>query len=148
MQSTDFESMTPILRVNDLPISLDYYTRILGFKLDWPVDANENFASLSRGRCHIFLCEGDQGNVGAWMWIGVEDVDAVHDEYRAKGARIRHAPTNFSWAREMQVEDPDGNILRIGSEPKENAPLGEWLDMRGNRWIQSNGEWIKRPASQ
>jgi hypothetical protein len=27
-------------------------------------------------------------------------------------------PTNFPWALEMQVKDPDGNVLRIGSEPK------------------------------
>jgi hypothetical protein len=27
-------------------------------------------------------------------------------------------PTNFPWALEMHVEDPDGNVLRLGSEPK------------------------------
>jgi len=25
--------------------------------------------------------------------------------------------TNHSWALEFQVEDPDGNVLRFGSEP-------------------------------
>lgn len=33
----------------------------------------------------------------------------------------------------MQVEDLDGNVLRLGSEPKENQPTGEWLDMDGRR---------------
>jgi hypothetical protein len=28
------------------------------------------------------------------------------------------APTNYSWAVEMQIEDPDGNVLRLGSEPR------------------------------
>jgi hypothetical protein len=32
-------------------------------------------------------------------------------------------PTNFPWALEMQVEDPDGNVLRIGSEPKTDRPF-------------------------
>ena len=27
-------------------------------------------------------------------------------------------PTTFPWALEMQIEDPDGNVLRIGSDPK------------------------------
>jgi hypothetical protein len=34
----------------------------------------------------------------------------------------------------MQVEDLDGNILRLGSEPHEGEPFGEWLDMHGFRW--------------
>jgi hypothetical protein len=28
------------------------------------------------------------------------------------------APTKYPWALEMQLEDPDGNVLRIGSERK------------------------------
>jgi hypothetical protein len=63
--------------------------------------------------------------------VGVDDADALLHEYRATGAKIRHAPTNYPWAYEMQVEDLDGNVLRLGSEPKTSEPAGEWLDMRG-----------------
>jgi hypothetical protein len=45
------------------------------------------------------------------------------------GAKIRHPPTNYSWALEMQVEDLDGNVLRLGSAPRTGEPDGEWLDM-------------------
>jgi hypothetical protein len=83
---------------------------------------------------HLFLCEGDQGNSGSWMWIDGVDVEKVYDELRASGAKIRHIPTNYPWALEMQVEDPDGNVLRIGSDPKKDEPTGEWLDMQGVRW--------------
>ena len=52
--------------------------------------------------------------------------------------------TNYEWAYEMQIADPDGNVLRIGSEPKPNEPFGEWLDMHGGRWAQSpGGEWTR-----
>ena len=34
----------------------------------------------------------------------------------------------------MQVEDLDGNVLRIGSDPKKDEPYGNWLDMNGVRW--------------
>jgi hypothetical protein len=44
------------------------------------------------------------------------------------------ASTTNGRAREMQVEDLDGNILRIGSEPSKNEPIGDWLDMHGVRW--------------
>jgi hypothetical protein len=27
-------------------------------------------------------------------------------------------PTRYTWALKMQIEDPDGNVLRMGSDPK------------------------------
>jgi catechol 2,3-dioxygenase-like lactoylglutathione lyase family enzyme len=134
-----FEGVTPVLRVADLKASVDYYVRVLGFKLDWD---GPYFASVSRGKCCIFLSEGDQGHPGGWVWIGVEDAAALWKEYQTSGAKIRHEPTNYQWTYEMQVEDPDGNILRMGSEPREGQPIGEWLDMNGRRWLsQPDGSW-------
>lgn len=43
-------------------------------------------------------------------------------------------PTNYPWALGMQVEDLDGNVLRLGSGPKADEPCGGWLDMRGVYW--------------
>jgi len=59
-----------------------------------------------------------QGRGGAWIWIGVEDVEKLHEEYKARGVAIRLPPTNYPWALEMHVEDPDGNVIRFGSEPR------------------------------
>jgi catechol 2,3-dioxygenase-like lactoylglutathione lyase family enzyme len=140
-----FEGVCPILRVKSLAASIDYYVLKLGFKIDWQTPF---FASVSRGRCHIFLSQGDQGNPGSWVWIGVEDADALFNEYRAKGAHVRHPPTNYSWAYEMQVQDLDGNILRLGSDSKSDQPIGEWLDMDGDRWtMSSSGEWMRAAKS-
>jgi catechol 2,3-dioxygenase-like lactoylglutathione lyase family enzyme len=136
----DFEAMQPILPVTDLARSVDYYVSALGFKLDF----HERIASVSRGRCALFLVEGDQGNPGTWVWIGVRDVDAIHREYVAGGVRIRQPPTNFPWACEMQVEDFDGNVLRIGCEPNPKHPFGPWRDMRGGLWTLADGRWTKR----
>jgi predicted enzyme related to lactoylglutathione lyase len=126
-----FDGVNPILRVQNLPASIDYYIHKLGFKIDWQ---SPWMASVSRGRCHIFLSEGDQGNPGSWVYIGVEDADALFNEYQTKGVKVRHPPTNYEWTYEMQVEDIDGNVLRLGSEPKAGQPFGEWLDMHGKRW--------------
>ncbi|UCD23723.1 MAG: VOC family protein [Gemmatimonadota bacterium] len=142
--STHFETVCPIFRVQDLAASIDYYVRTLGFSLDWQQDG---VASVSRDDTGLFLCQGDQGNPGAWVWIGVGDAQALYEEYRAAGATVRHPPTNFDWALEIQVEDLDGNVLRLGSAPLPDRDFGPWLDMRGNKWVQGpDGSWAQESA--
>jgi catechol 2,3-dioxygenase-like lactoylglutathione lyase family enzyme len=89
--SNTFGGAVPIFRVASVPASIEYYVSALGFKLDW---GESGFVSVSRGRCHIFLCENDQGHPGTWTWIGVSDADALAADFRERGVRIRHPPTN------------------------------------------------------
>jgi catechol 2,3-dioxygenase-like lactoylglutathione lyase family enzyme len=121
----------PIFRVADVAASVSYYVEKLGFRHNW---GDSGLASVSRDRCTIFLCEWDQGRTGTWAWIGVEDAGTLHEELVARGARIRWPPTNYEWAFEMQAEDLDGNVLRLGSDPKPGVPYGEFLDAAGVRW--------------
>lgn len=138
--SVNFHPAAPILPVADLAASLDYYVRVLGFTLDWQ-DAI-GMASVSRERCTLMLCQGDQGHRGTWVWIGVADADTLHDELKGRGAIVRHPPNDYPWAREMQIADPDGNVLRLGSDPRVGAEPGAWLDMHGVRWTQDSfGTW-------
>jgi catechol 2,3-dioxygenase-like lactoylglutathione lyase family enzyme len=132
----------PILRVRDLEVSLDYYVRVLGFEVDWK-DAGV-LASVSREKTRLFVCEGDQSAPHAWVWIGAKDIVPLHAELVKRGAIIRQPPTNHWWALEMQVADPDGNVLRIGSEPIKGDAEGEWLDADGERWRKNkHGEWTR-----
>jgi predicted enzyme related to lactoylglutathione lyase len=109
------ENVIPILRVENLDVSRRYYVEKLGFALDW--DYAGKMISVSRDGKGI-MCEREQGQPGTWLWIGVDDADALFAEFSAKGAQIRTPPQNFSWAYELAVEDPDGHVLRFGSEPK------------------------------
>jgi catechol 2,3-dioxygenase-like lactoylglutathione lyase family enzyme len=140
-----FRRVTPILRVVDLAASLDYYVSVLGFRLNWRDENGNSFASVSRDDCHLFLAVGDQGHPGAWVWVGVSDADALHAEMLARGARVRQPPANYPWgSRELHVEDPDGNVLRLGSENRPGEPFGDWLDMRGVRWrCNPEGGWTR-----
>jgi len=91
----------------------------LGFRnANW---GSEDFTCVLRDRAGRYLCRGGQRRGGAWAWIGVEDDERLHQEYAGRGVKIRMPPTNFGWALEMQVEDPDGNVLRFGSDPKPDA---------------------------
>jgi len=110
-----FKGSQPILRVENMQASLRLYVDLLGFEnASW---GSDDFTSVTRDRAGIYLCRGDQGRGGAWVWIGVEDAEKLHEELKARGVSIRMTPTNFPWALEMQIEDPDGNVLRLGSEP-------------------------------
>jgi catechol 2,3-dioxygenase-like lactoylglutathione lyase family enzyme len=142
MPLTEFGGCTPILPVRNLTTSVDYYVNTLGFRLDWHDPGIA--ASVSRGRCGLFLIEGDQGHPGTWVWIGVPDADALHAEYLAKGAIIRQPPTNFSWGCDLQISDPDGNVLRMGSDRIPGKPEGPWLNMRGERWLKAADGWRKQ----
>lgn len=123
---TRFENAAPILKVMDMAASLRYYVDVLGFQnADW---GTGDFTHVKRDRAGIYLCRGGQGQAGTWLWIGVEDVEALHEEYAASGARIRHGPQNYPWAYEMKVEDPDGHVLRFGAEPKAELPFADWSD--------------------
>ena len=114
--NTAFENVVPILRVEDMVAALHFYVDLLGFtKAPW---GNDDFTQVSRDSSCIYLARGDQGQGHAWAWVGVSDVEPLYQYCLAKGITIRLPPTNFSWALEMRIEDPDGNVLRMGSDPK------------------------------
>src|SRR3954471_6109720 len=115
---TRFENSQPILRVEDMERAVRFYVDQLGFEnAQWATDV---FTSVNRDRAGIYLSHQEQGRGGAWVWLGVDDVEALHAEYIARGVAILQPPTDYPWAFEMRIEDPDGNVLRIGSEPREN----------------------------
>ncbi len=135
-----FGGATPVLRVKDVAASIAYYRDALGFKLLW--GGPDGFASVARDKCNLFLTNDNQSQEQMWVWIGVPDVRKLHAEYERSGAKIRNPPNNFEWALEMQVEDLDGNVLRIGSDTEKDQPLGVFPDADGARWRHlGNGKY-------
>jgi catechol 2,3-dioxygenase-like lactoylglutathione lyase family enzyme len=113
-----FEHAHPILSVADLSRSLRYYVEVLGFaNADW---GGDDFTCVSRDGASIYLSQGDQGHAGTWVWVGVSDIGVLHEEYIASGAAIVEPPTSYGWAYEMRVQDPDGHVLRFGSDPRDD----------------------------
>jgi len=118
------ENVTPILNVKDISISLAFYVDILGFKkAEW---GDDNFTSITRDNTGLYLCRGGQGVSGTWVWMGFDgDIFSLHQKLKSIGVKIKLPPTNFSWACEMQVEDPDGHILRFGTDPSDKEPFAD-----------------------
>ena len=116
------ENIHPILSIKDMDRSRAFYLDILGFKeTDW---GTNEFTSISRDGSSIYLCRGAQGNPGTWVWVGFAgDIFELHQRLKSKGVVIHQPPTNYSWALEMQIEDPDGHILRFGTGPDNTKPF-------------------------
>ncbi|MEU0517442.1 glyoxalase superfamily protein [Streptosporangium sp. NPDC006007] len=105
------EEVIPILRVEDAALAVGWYER-LGFTMQWEHRFEPRlpaFVEVTRGRVRIFLSEhkGDAGP-GTLVYLRVRDVDAVSAEF---GVRAEEMP----WGREIELRDPDGNRLRVGT---------------------------------
>jgi predicted lactoylglutathione lyase len=131
-RAAKLRGLMPVIPVKDVTASLQYYESALGFRTNWQ---GGDFASTSRDAFTLFLCADEQGHPGTWVWIATSDVDAEYERCLAAGARIRLSPQNFDWGYEFQVEDLDGNVLRMAGE-RQDKPLGEWLRDDGSRWRQ------------
>ncbi len=108
----------PVLRVSPDSESLRFYAR-LGFGVEWEHRFRRDlplFASIRRGSWHLFLSEheGDAGPNGL-VYLYADDVDALHEGWRSAGVATE-APRDRPWGmRELELVDPDGNRLRVGS---------------------------------
>ena len=111
---TRVERINPSLDVQDLSASIRFYAELLGFDLYVETPA---LAIVERDGHQIHLRQGGPDSAPARVWIGVEDIAVLYERYRARNVKIAQEPTDYSWAYQMVVEDPDGNLLVFGSEP-------------------------------
>ncbi len=105
--------------MDDLQRSVEYYSRCLGFDLDFCYEAF--YASVSRDGCAIHLkaapkTEADRAHRKQHehldAYIDVRNAAALHDELRSRGALVTKPLEDRTWScRDFYVEDPDGYIL-------------------------------------
>ena len=117
---TKIENAIPILKVASLAKSIDFYSGVLGFKLDWQAPG---MASVGRDAGHIMLSEGSQGSPGTWVWIGCEDTEPLYALFTARGAQVQMPPASLAWGFDMRILDPDGHVLRFASDTRSDRPI-------------------------
>ncbi|MGI5466834.1 glyoxalase superfamily protein [Streptomyces sp. CA-132043] len=105
------EEVIPILHVTDAAAAVAWYAR-LGFTQEWEHRFEPGlpaFVEIARGGMRLFLSEhaGD-ARPDTLVYLRVRDVDAVAEAFGV-------SPTDAPWAREVELRDPDGNRLRVGT---------------------------------
>ena len=115
-----FKVAIPVFHVSNAADAMNFYCDKLGFRHEFSHPAIESqpdpcYSGVSRDGIwlHLSSFSGD-AVLGGVANIIVDDVDALHAEFVAKGVTIHLAPVNQTWGtREMYVKDGDGNCLRF-----------------------------------
>jgi len=119
------ENTIPVLAVANVPVSIRFYCEMLDFQCDWTGGANPpQIASVSRDGHAIMLQSFAPGAPGC-VWIGTSGLRALWQQIQSSGRiKVVQRPTNQTFALEMKIKDPDGNILWFGTEPLKDCPFG------------------------
>ncbi len=114
------------LRVRDMAQSLDFYSHVLGMKVEWQPDPQN--AYLTSGSDNLALHEvpeaaPDGQNAPGLDHFGLlvsrpEDVDQWASVLEARGVKLLRAPrTHRDGARSIYFRDPDGFLIQLLYHP-------------------------------
>ena len=103
-----FHSITPLIPTcGSLAESLSFYTDHMGFSILWQ---GEGMAGIERDGVSLNLVENDNQNWAdnASFSIGVSDLEALHDEYRAIPTKVGLLELKPWGRREFHLIVPSG----------------------------------------
>jgi catechol 2,3-dioxygenase-like lactoylglutathione lyase family enzyme len=120
-------SIAPYFFADDVVATANYYRDKLGFRYDRFWNDPPTFCIVHRDGVFIMLAEGASAGQpnrsadpegGAWdAYVWVDDADALHDEYAARGVRIVRAPCDQPYnIRDFEIEDCNGYRLCFGHD--------------------------------
>ena len=122
-------SIEPFIKCSDIKVSLDFYTKLLDFKVVQAPDPDpKSFMSmhafLERDESFVHLSQhsGD-GVFGSVIYVRIKNIDKVYNDFLSNGlelqdkAGITMQPVEQTWGmKEFSVVDPDGNRVTFGQQ--------------------------------
>jgi hypothetical protein len=120
---TTFRRLAPVFPVRDVRTALEHYRR-LGFVTEAygePSEGDPIYGFVRRGAVEFHLARAvdldPEKNTSA-CYVYVDDANGLFEEWSRLGAGGRwHEPVDTPYRlREFAHVDPDGNLLRVGSE--------------------------------
>lgn len=121
-----FRNATPVIRVSDYARAKAFYVDVLGFEqINEAGEPEPGFGIFVAGTAQIFLHSWD-GAGEAWdnwrAYFYVDDQPALIDRLTQHGATFKGPADTFYRMREVEVADPDGNILCFGTDMPADVP--------------------------
>ena len=117
------KKMSPQFLVADIDHSIEFYTKKLGFDLEFRY---ENFyAGIIKDSCSIHLKSGKlsveerkskRENVDLDIVFSVEAVEDLYEEFVNKSVEIIQPLCDRPYGKEFYIADPDGYILAFLEE--------------------------------
>jgi catechol 2,3-dioxygenase-like lactoylglutathione lyase family enzyme len=114
-----------VLLVSDVVKSANYYRDILGFSYERFWGEPPSFVILNKDGMFLMLRQADDPKhiIPHWtladklwnVYFWVSDADALHAEFRQRGAKIDYGPCDQDYGiREFGIQDLDGYDLGFG----------------------------------
>lgn len=113
-----------VFTVRDITASRDHFRDVLGFDITFEWGTPLQYVCMCRDEVQLHLSTGgtrhQPGNSA--LCIFVRDVDAVHEELKARGASIPKPPETWPYGmRDFDVFDLDGNRITYGMGVDDSA---------------------------
>lgn len=109
------EAAVPILAVRDLAEALDYYQRVLGFRMGWTWGEPVRLASLCRDRVEVNLAQAAEPLTVSKVYVHMTGADGYYEQVRTAGARVAVPLADRVYGmRDFRVVDPSDNELSFG----------------------------------
>lgn len=111
----------PVLQVADVNRSVAFYTDMLGFISHGTWGDGPDFCIVQRGTVTIALDRTRETGAKVpinqnWAaYVYVDDADALHAEFSARGVDIARGLCNAEYGlRDFDIRDPDGHLIAFG----------------------------------
>jgi uncharacterized glyoxalase superfamily protein PhnB len=119
--SATIQELVPLLFVEDIGRSADFYRERLGFEMTmkWEPAGKLSWCRLEHGRASLMLqqalpeedgpAEGRGRGVG--FYFNCHDADAMHADLASRGLSLAAPKASFYGMNQLFVKDPDGYEL-------------------------------------
>ena len=112
--------------VNDVDAAVEFYTKMLGFKVE--MHPGPGFANLSLDGAQLYLNrpgggggagqsmpDGQSPTPGGWnrIQLVIEDIESLAEKMKADGVNLRSDIINGNGGKQVVVDDPSGNPIEL-----------------------------------
>jgi uncharacterized glyoxalase superfamily protein PhnB len=112
--TSKLKSVAPIFQVANMQRAINYYTRVLGFGIEWTAGEPPTHVSVSRDSVEISLTM-EAHPVASRIYIEVDEVDDYFGCITSAGALVKAPLADRPYGmRDGRVDDPDGNSIQLG----------------------------------